>query len=140
MDVRAGGGEDGDEDAEVEAGAELVGNVDEAGGGTCAFARSAGDAGGGERPEGGALADADQDHRERDAGQVRRVRRDAAEPGHTDEALPVREGVNMVQIRLVKSSAASVRTSCEHPREPGRARARQPFAIQAQEKVICRDS
>ena len=44
----AGGGEDGDEDAEPEGAAELVGDVDEPGGRAGVFGRDAGDAGGGE--------------------------------------------------------------------------------------------
>jgi hypothetical protein len=62
------GGEDRDEDAQAERPAELVRDVDQAGGGAGVLGSYAGDAGGGQRAQRGTLAAADQHHRQGDAG------------------------------------------------------------------------
>ncbi|MDQ1556738.1 MAG: hypothetical protein QOI02_1740 [Actinomycetota bacterium] len=77
--------EDADEDAEAETRSELMRDGDEPG--RCASVLFTGfrDAGGGEWAEGGALADAVQNHGQGDAGEVWGVLGEAAEPGQADE-------------------------------------------------------
>jgi hypothetical protein len=60
--ARAGRGENGDQDAEAEGAAELMGDVDQPGRRANVLGVDAGYACGGGRAEGGALAGADEDH------------------------------------------------------------------------------
>lgn len=63
----------------------MVGDVDEPGGRAGVFRGDAGDAGRREGAKGAALTGADQDHRQRHAGEVWRVGRKSAEPRHPDQ-------------------------------------------------------
>ena len=71
----AGGGEDGDEDAQAERTAQLLGHVDHTGGGPGVLRFHPGHPGRGERGEGGADAETEQQHGQGDLGEVRRCRR-----------------------------------------------------------------
>ena len=79
------GGEHDDEDTESERAAELMRNVDESRAGSGVFGAHASDTRDGERAENRALTDANQDHRQGHAGEVRAIGGEAAEPRHTEE-------------------------------------------------------
>ena len=82
---RQRGCEHGDEHAEPERAAELVRDVDEPGRSAGILGRDAGDTGGRQRPERERRPETEDRHRYGDAGDVRRVRPDAAEPRHACE-------------------------------------------------------
>jgi hypothetical protein len=83
--VAAGGAEGGDQDGEAEGAADLLGDVEEAGGGAGLVGWDAGDGDDGEGDEQEAHADGEHEHGGEEAVEVPAGHRDLGEPGEAGE-------------------------------------------------------